>query len=39
MESFENMVCNTPRPTPSELFENVGATTTVEIFELIETLP
>jgi heme-degrading monooxygenase HmoA len=38
-ESFENMVCNTPRPTPFELFENVGVTASIEIFELIETLP
>ncbi len=39
MESFENMVCNTPRPTASELFENVGVKATVEIFELTESLP
>jgi hypothetical protein len=39
MESFENMVCNTPRPTASELFENVGVKPSVEIFELTETLP
>jgi len=38
-ESFENMICNTPRPTASELFENVGVTTTVEIYELTLSLP
>jgi heme-degrading monooxygenase HmoA len=38
-ESFENMICNTPRPTASELFENVGAKPSVELFEIAESLP
>lgn len=38
-ESFENMICSVPRPTASELFENVGATPTVEVFEITQSLP
>jgi heme-degrading monooxygenase HmoA len=39
MESFENMICNTPRPVATELFENVGAKASVKIFELSRVLP
>ena len=38
-ESFENMICSVPRPTPSELFENVGAKSTVEVFEITQNIP
>ncbi len=39
MESYENMICNTPRPVASELFENVGVKATVKVFELTGVLP
>ena len=38
-ESFENMICSMPRPTISELFENVGVTPAVEIFDIAESIP
>ncbi len=38
-ESFDSMICSVPRPTASELFENVGVTPTVEVFEIAQSLP
>ena len=38
-ESYENMICSVPRPTPSELFKNVGVIPTIEVFEVTQNIP